>query len=267
MDEKGETLWNWYYKDNVVHFVNGSLQGPISAVTPVEVRLTNNSDSWAALATTSLFLTDTWTVDKLTLNLGVRFDRYRVYTPEQQLAAGRFVPTPLTFAAVDKIVGFNHLVPRLGAHLRPDGRRQDRAEGELGPLLLQPRHHAGRRGQPQHRQPVRRSRVERPQRRSDLPGRRAGHADPEVRRRRQRVDRSEHPQLVHGRSVVLRRARGDHRPRHPRRLRVEEGQRRLAAGQRVAAARATSTSRPPSSIPAPTACTATATTARSRRST
>ena len=37
-------------------------------------------------------MTDTWTVDKLTLNLGVRFDRYRVYLPEQQLAAGRFVP-------------------------------------------------------------------------------------------------------------------------------------------------------------------------------
>ena len=114
MDEQGETLWNSYYKDNVVHFVNGSLQGPLSAVTPVEVRLTNNSDSWSALATTSAFLTDTWTVNKLTLNLGVRFDRYRVYTPEQQLAAGRFVPTPLSFAAVDKIVGFNHLVPRVG---------------------------------------------------------------------------------------------------------------------------------------------------------
>ena len=36
MDEKGETLWNSYYKDNVVHFVNGSLQGPLSATTPVK---------------------------------------------------------------------------------------------------------------------------------------------------------------------------------------------------------------------------------------
>ena len=124
MDEKGETLWNSYYRDNVVHFVNGSLQGPLSALTPVEVRLTNNSDSWSALATTSAFLTDTWTIEKLTLNLGARVDRYRVYTPEQRLAAGRFVPTPLSFAAVDKIVGFNHLVPRLGGtyDLTGDGR-------------------------------------------------------------------------------------------------------------------------------------------------
>ncbi len=115
MDEKGETLWNSYYTDNVIHFVNGSLQGPLAATTAAAVRLTNNSDSWSALATTSAFVTDTWSVKKLTLNLGLRFDRYRVYTPEQQLAAGRFVPVPLTFAAVDKIVGFNHIVPRLGA--------------------------------------------------------------------------------------------------------------------------------------------------------
>ena len=53
MDEKGETLWNWYYTDNVIHFVNGSLQGPLSATTAGGVRLTNNSDSWSALATTS----------------------------------------------------------------------------------------------------------------------------------------------------------------------------------------------------------------------
>ncbi len=115
MDEKGETLWNSYYKDNVVHFVNGSLQGPISATTPVEVRLTSNSDSWSALGTTSAFVTDTWTINKLTLNLGARFDRYVVYLPEQQLAAGRFVPNPLSFAAIDEVIAFNHIVPRIGA--------------------------------------------------------------------------------------------------------------------------------------------------------
>jgi len=115
MDEKGQTLWNSYYKDNVVHFVNGSLQGPLSATTPVEVRLTTNGNSWSALGSTSAFVTDTWTLNKLTLNLGVRFDRYLVYLPEQEVAAGRFVPTARSFAAVDEVVAFNHVVPRLGA--------------------------------------------------------------------------------------------------------------------------------------------------------
>lgn len=124
MDEKGQQLWNSYYADNVIHFVNGSLQGPLSATTPGGVRLTNNSDSWSALATTSLFVTDTWTIDRLTLNVGARLDRYRVYLPEQSLAAGRFVPAALTFAAVDEVVSFNHIVPRAGAtyDLQGDGR-------------------------------------------------------------------------------------------------------------------------------------------------
>lgn len=124
LDEKGQQLWNSYYADNVIHFVNGSLQGPLSATTPGGVRLTNNSDSWSALATTSLFVTDTWTIDRLTLNVGARLDRYRVYLPEQSLAAGRFVPAALTFAAVDEVVSFNHIVPRVGAtyDLQGDGR-------------------------------------------------------------------------------------------------------------------------------------------------
>jgi hypothetical protein len=115
MDEKGETLWNSYYKDNVVHFVNGSLQGPLSATAPVEVRLTTNGDSWSALGTTSAFVTDTWTIDKLTLNLGARFDRYRVYLPEQHVAAGRFVPQAVDYPANDSVKTFNHIVPRIGA--------------------------------------------------------------------------------------------------------------------------------------------------------
>lgn len=124
LDEQGEQLWNAYYADNVIHFVNGSLQGPLSGTTAAAVRLTNNSDSWSALATTSLFITDTWTIDRLTLNLGARFDRYRVWLPEQSLPAGRFVPTPLTFAEISEVVGFNHIVPRIGGSydLTGDGR-------------------------------------------------------------------------------------------------------------------------------------------------
>ena len=124
MDEKGETLWNAYYTDNVIHFVNGSLQGPLSGTTAAAVRLTNNADSWSALATTSFFVTDTWRIDRLTMNLGVRFDRYRVWLPEQSLPAGRFVPVPLSFAEVSELVGFNHIVPRLGGSydLMGDGR-------------------------------------------------------------------------------------------------------------------------------------------------
>ena len=138
LDEKGETLWNSYYKDNVIHFVNGSLQGPLSATTAAAVRLTNNSDSWSALATTSAFVTDTWTIDRLTLNIGARFDRYRVYLPEQALAAGRFVPTPLTFAAIDEVISFNHIVPRIGATYDLQGNGQTVLKANWGRFYFNP---------------------------------------------------------------------------------------------------------------------------------
>ena len=34
------------------------------------VRLANNADNWSALATTSFFVTDSWSVNRLTMNLG-----------------------------------------------------------------------------------------------------------------------------------------------------------------------------------------------------
>jgi hypothetical protein len=115
LDEKGETLWNQYYADNVIHFVNGSLASGPGPATPAAVRLANNVDSWSALATTSLFVTDSWRVNRLTMNLGARFDHYRVWLPEQSIPVGRFVPTALTFSEVSDVVVFNHLAPRLGA--------------------------------------------------------------------------------------------------------------------------------------------------------
>jgi hypothetical protein len=115
LDEKGQTLWNQYYADNVIHFVNGDLANGPLGTSAASVRLGNNADSWSALASTSFFVTDTWTINRLTLNVGARFDRYRVWLPEQSLTAGRFVPVPLDFPEVSEVVAFNHIVPRLGA--------------------------------------------------------------------------------------------------------------------------------------------------------
>jgi hypothetical protein len=115
LDESGETLWRQGYADNVIHFVSGSLQGPLSATTPAGVRLYNNADSLSNLATTSFFATDTFTLRRLTLNLGARFDHYRAWLPDQSLPAGRFVPAPISFGEVSEVVGFTHIVPRLGA--------------------------------------------------------------------------------------------------------------------------------------------------------
>jgi hypothetical protein len=123
LDESGNILWNQGYADNVIHFVSGDLTGPLAATTPSSVRLYNNSNSQNALATTSFFVTDTWTINRLTLNLGARFDRYRAWLPAQALPAGRFTDGD-TYDEISKVVLFNHIVPRFGAtyDLRGDGK-------------------------------------------------------------------------------------------------------------------------------------------------
>lgn len=115
LDETGNTLWKQGYADNVVHFVSGDLTGPLAATTASSVRLYNNANSWNGLKTVSFFVTDTWTIKRLTLNLGARFDNYTAWLPEQSLPAGRFVAQPTTFAEVSEVINFTHLVPRLGA--------------------------------------------------------------------------------------------------------------------------------------------------------
>jgi hypothetical protein len=124
LDESGNIIWTQGYADNVIHFVRGDLTGPLSATTPDFVRLYNNADSKNALATTSFFVTDTWTVHQLTLSLGARFDRYRAWLPAQSIPAGRFVPVALDFPEDSEVILFNHLAPRFGAtyDLRGDGR-------------------------------------------------------------------------------------------------------------------------------------------------
>ena len=62
----------------------------------------------------SAFVQDQWTIRRLTLNLGVRFNQVVASTPEQVLGAGYFVPER-RFAPVDNVPNYKNLNPRLGA--------------------------------------------------------------------------------------------------------------------------------------------------------
>jgi outer membrane receptor protein involved in Fe transport len=73
----------------------------------------------------SLFAQDSWTIrDRLTLNLGVRFDRSHASTPEQSVGGGDFAGTALaarfpqlerTILAPTELVEWNDVAPRLAA--------------------------------------------------------------------------------------------------------------------------------------------------------
>src|SRR5262249_38346593 len=70
-----------------------------------------------------LFAQDRWTVKRLTLNLGLRFEYFNAYVPEQHLPAGTWVPAR-DFAAIYNVPNWTDLQPRVSAayDLLGDGR-------------------------------------------------------------------------------------------------------------------------------------------------
>ncbi len=81
----------------------------------LDVILFQPGESIGGLMTYGAFLHDTWRVNnQLTFNIGVRLDRYRAYSPEQEHPSGRFNPAAQTFEAVDNYISWNLPAPRVG---------------------------------------------------------------------------------------------------------------------------------------------------------
>ena len=93
-----------------------------------------------------IFAQDQWTIDKLTLNLGVRYDHVNAYIPDQShpgpyaeeffgADAVRFVPG-FDVARIENVPNYHDIVPRLGAayDLFGDGRTAIKAT--LGKYVL-----------------------------------------------------------------------------------------------------------------------------------
>jgi hypothetical protein len=101
-------IWRKAYSGDVLHVLrNGTALQVYLFQTP--------SRSESGLSTHSAYANDSWRVNnRLTLNLGLRFDRYRVSLPEQAHPAGRFNPVAQTFPAVGNLIDWNVLAPRIG---------------------------------------------------------------------------------------------------------------------------------------------------------
>jgi hypothetical protein len=63
----------------------------------------------------ALYAQDRWTVNRLTLQGGLRFEHLGDYFPQQQMGPNLFLPTPVVFPAQDGPLSQKDLMPRFGA--------------------------------------------------------------------------------------------------------------------------------------------------------
>jgi Carboxypeptidase regulatory-like domain len=83
---------------------------------PIEVYLFGApARSINGLWTYAGYVSDNWQLsNRLTMNLGLRFDRYRGFLPEQGRAASTFFPDAVTVDAVSSVFSWNLMSPRVG---------------------------------------------------------------------------------------------------------------------------------------------------------
>ena len=76
-----------------------------------------------------LYVQDSWTLKRLTINPGMRWEYFNSSDQAKAVEAGRFVPAR-SFDEIPNLPNWKNLAPRFSDGLRPDGRRQDRAQGQ-----------------------------------------------------------------------------------------------------------------------------------------
>ena len=77
-----------------------------------------------------LFVQDKWTIDRLTLNLGLRFDYLKITIPAQHLDPAPLVPNRNLDLPETDLANWKDLTPRVARGLRPVRHRQDGAQDQ-----------------------------------------------------------------------------------------------------------------------------------------
>jgi hypothetical protein len=104
--------WKQAYPGDVLHVLRDNFFGPSQ---PSEVYLfATPSRSESGLSWSSAYIGDAWEPHgRLTLNAGVRFDRFGSFLPEQTNPPGDVTPRTVTFPEVNPLIEWNVFSPRL----------------------------------------------------------------------------------------------------------------------------------------------------------
>ena len=95
-------------------------------------------------------VSDWWqATSRLSFNAGLRFDRFRIFLPDQAGPAGTF--RPVSFPAVDHLIDWNVVAPRLGISYALDGGGSTIVKGTYGLYWLPPSTEFGFNGNPNAR--------------------------------------------------------------------------------------------------------------------
>ncbi|MEO8255720.1 MAG: TonB-dependent receptor [Acidobacteriota bacterium] len=77
--------------------------------------LLNDFTERARVRNLGIFAQNRWTIDRVTLEGGIRYENARSNSPEQVIGPSRFVPTAIVFPAQDIVKGYNDITLRGGA--------------------------------------------------------------------------------------------------------------------------------------------------------